>query len=82
MMLRLTILALRMARAGRPLVLAAALAVAAAPTLAASTPGTPGTPGATGAGVVWRSAAADADIEQAFDQARAEAKPVLLYWGA
>jgi thiol-disulfide isomerase/thioredoxin len=32
--------------------------------------------------VAWLSAAADADIERAFAQAKAEAKPVLLYWGA
>ena len=32
--------------------------------------------------MAWRSAAADADIDRAFAQARAEAKPVLLYWGA
>jgi thiol-disulfide isomerase/thioredoxin len=32
--------------------------------------------------VAWLDAAADADIERAFAQARAERKPVLLYWGA
>ena len=32
--------------------------------------------------VAWLSAASDADIERAFAQARAEKKPVLLYWGA
>ena len=32
--------------------------------------------------VAWLSAAADADIDRAFAQARAEDKPVLLYWGA
>jgi thiol-disulfide isomerase/thioredoxin len=32
--------------------------------------------------VAWLAAAADADIERAFAQAKAEAKPVLLYWGA
>jgi thiol-disulfide isomerase/thioredoxin len=37
---------------------------------------------ATGPGVSWQAAAADADIERAFTQARAEKKPVLLYWGA
>lgn len=35
-----------------------------------------------GAGVAWLDAAADADIERAFVQARTEQKPVLLYWGA
>ena len=54
------------------LVLAAALACG--PTAAA--PGLPST------NVAWLPAAADADIERAFAQARAEGKPVLLYWGA
>jgi thiol-disulfide isomerase/thioredoxin len=34
------------------------------------------------ANVAWLPAAADADIERAFAQARTEKKPVLLYWGA
>ena len=34
------------------------------------------------AAVAWQPAAADADIEKAFAQARSEKKPVLLYWGA
>jgi len=36
----------------------------------------------TAASVAWQAAAADADIERAFAQARSEKKPVLLYWGA
>ncbi|MFG6467182.1 thioredoxin family protein [Roseateles sp. BYS87W] len=36
----------------------------------------------TGPGVAWQAAAADADIERHFAQAKAEKKPVLLYWGA
>ncbi len=32
--------------------------------------------------VAWLPAAADADVERAFARARAEGKPVLLYWGA
>jgi thiol-disulfide isomerase/thioredoxin len=32
--------------------------------------------------VAWQVAAADADIERAFGQARAQNKPLLLYWGA
>jgi thioredoxin-like negative regulator of GroEL len=32
--------------------------------------------------VAWLPAAADADIERAFARAKAEGKPVLLYWGA
>jgi thiol-disulfide isomerase/thioredoxin len=30
----------------------------------------------------WQTAASDADITRAFNQARLEKKPVLLYWGA
>ena len=33
-------------------------------------------------GVAWQPAAVDADIDAAFAQAKAERKPVLLYWGA
>jgi thiol-disulfide isomerase/thioredoxin len=33
-------------------------------------------------GVAWKPAAADADVDAVFAQARAEKKPVLLYWGA
>jgi len=36
----------------------------------------------SGPGVSWQAAAADADIDRHFAQARAEKKPVLLYWGA
>src|SRR5881396_3068142 len=32
--------------------------------------------------VAWLSAAGDADIEQAFAQAKSNGKPVLVYWGA
>ncbi len=32
--------------------------------------------------VAWLTAAADADVDHAFAQARAQKKPVLLYWGA
>ena len=43
-------------------------------------------PGARGASrddsVAWLPAAADADVDRAFAQARAESKPLLLYWGA
>lgn len=38
--------------------------------------------GPPSAQVAWQAAAADADIDRAFVQARAENKPVLLYWGA
>ena len=32
--------------------------------------------------VAWISAATDADVDHAFVQARAQSKPLLLYWGA
>ena len=35
-----------------------------------------------GPGMSWQAAAADADIDRYFAQAKAEKKPVLLYWGA
>ncbi len=53
--------------------LALGLAVLAAPASATV---------AGGPQVAWLPAAGDADIERAFGQARAERKPVLLYWGA
>lgn len=56
------------------LTVACALQWAVAPARAA--PGLPST------NVAWQPAAADADIDRAFAQARAEKKPVLLYWGA
>ena len=39
-------------------------------------------PGLPSNNVNWLPAAADADIDQAFARARAQRKPVLLYWGA
>ncbi|MDO8420083.1 MAG: thioredoxin family protein, partial [Rubrivivax sp.] len=42
----------------------------------------PAAPGLPSTNVAWLPAAADADIERAFAQARAEKKPVLLYRGA
>jgi thiol-disulfide isomerase/thioredoxin len=57
----------------RALCLAAALAAGTAPALATKLPST---------NVAWQAAAAPADIDRAFAQARAEKKPVLLYWGA
>jgi thiol-disulfide isomerase/thioredoxin len=52
----------------------ALLHLAAGPVLAKSGP--------PSANVAWQTAAADADIDRAFAQARNERKPVLLYWGA
>lgn len=54
--------------------LALALSLALSPAAQAAAPAT--------AGVSWQAAAADADIERAFAQAKVEKKPVLLYWGA
>jgi len=39
-------------------------------------------PGLPSTNVAWLPAAADADVDRAFAQARAQNKPVLLYWGA
>ena len=39
-------------------------------------------PGLPSTNVAWLPAAADADVDRAFAQARAQSKPVLLYWGA
>lgn len=80
----------RLRRAFRSTCLAAATAAALlavapngwAATAAARPATTPVSPAAHSPGVAWLSAAADADIERAFSQARAEKKPVLLYWGA
>ena len=52
--------------------LAASLACAAA----VAAPALPST------NVAWVAAAADADVDRVFARARAERKPVLLYWGA
>ena len=61
----------------KPALSALALALALiAPAAQAAAPAT------AGSGVAWLPAAADADIERAFAQARSEKKPVLLYWGA
>jgi thioredoxin-related protein len=59
--------------------LAAALALslcglAVAPRAAVAATGT--------SSVAWLEAAADADVERAFAQGKAERKPVLVYWGA
>jgi len=57
------------------LCLFAALAINEVPSWAAA-PSLPST------NVAWIPAAADADIERCFAKAKAEDKPVLLYWGA
>jgi thioredoxin-related protein len=58
----------------RPIVLSLTLAAAVAvPAHAANSPST---------NVAWQAAATDADVDSAFAQAKAQDKPVLLYWGA
>ena len=52
-----------------------ALAAAGMPSRAAA-------PAPPSANVAWIAAAADGDIERCFAQAKAQNKPVLLYWGA
>ena len=56
--------------------LASALAAVTGAPPAWAAPGLPST------NVAWVPAAVDADIDRALAQARAEKKPVLLYWGA
>ena len=34
------------------------------------------------AGIAWHQAATDADVDAAFGEARAQSKPVFVYWGA
>jgi thioredoxin-like negative regulator of GroEL len=63
------------------LVLAATLVLAFAPGQPTARGAQAAVPAAH-AGVAWVPAAADADIERAFAQARGEHKPVLVYWGA
>jgi thioredoxin-related protein len=55
---------------------ALALALAGFGTAARSVDGPPST------NVAWQEATSDADIDKAFASAKAQGKPVLLYWGA
>ena len=57
-------------------------AATAAPTAASTAAATPAPASISGPSVAWLPAANDADIARAFAQARAEKKPLLLYWGA
>ena len=64
-------------------------AVALAVALACSVFGGPALAGASGdagstesAGIAWRMASTDAEVDAAFTEARAAGKPLLLYWGA
>jgi thioredoxin-like negative regulator of GroEL len=67
-----------------PVLLAASLLSAAAwlapsPVLAAPVPGAAAQ---AVTGVAWLPAATDADVDAAFTRARADNRPLLLYWGA
>ncbi len=60
------------APAATPAVTAAPPSVTAAPAVADHADG----------GIAWKQVASDADVDAAFATARAEAKPVFVYWGA
>jgi len=60
---------------------AAATAPVAAPAPAAPPAAAP-TDAHAEAGIAWKNAASDADVDAAFAQARADNKPVFVYWGA
>lgn len=70
--------ALALAACQRPAQPVAAAPAASAPALVVPAP--LGTPAA--AGIAWRPASTDAEVDAAFAQAREASKPVLLYWGA
>ena len=59
-----------------------ALAIALAATLAGLAPAAHAIDGAPSSNVAWQDATSDADIDKAFATAKAQNKPVLLYWGA
>jgi thioredoxin-related protein len=63
-----------------PAAASSAKATATASATAASTPAM--APGHAAGGIAWRRAASDVEVEAAFAQARAENKPVFVYWGA
>ncbi len=69
-----------LAACSKPADVAAPVAVATAPVATAK-----GTAPATDhaeTGIAWKYAASDADVDAAFAQAKAETKPVFVYWGA
>jgi len=66
-----------------PAIRALAVALCLLPAIAgAATPSRGAVAALPSTNVAWIPAAADADIERCFAQAKAEDKPVLLYWGA
>jgi len=58
------------------------LAGAVAASLAGFVAGAHAVDGSASSNVAWQDATGDADIDRAFAQAKAQSKPVLLYWGA
>ena len=56
------------------------------PVVAGAAPSAPAstahTPVAAATGIAWKLAASDADVDAAFTLAKADNKPVFLYWGA
>ena len=62
----------------KPLLATCTLAIS----LLAGAPALQAAPSLPSTNLPWLTAAVDADIDRAFAQARAEKKPVLLYWGA
>ena len=64
---------------GRALAICACLALALA---SAPWPAQAAAPKVPSTNVAWVPAAVDADVDRAFAQARAQGRPVLLYWGA
>ena len=65
----------------RPLRLSA-MAIALAATLAGLGTAAHAADGPPSTNVAWQDATSDADIDKAFTTAKAQNKPVLLYWGA
>ena len=59
-----------------------ALAIAFAATLAGFAAAAHAIDGPPSTNVAWQDATSDADIDKAFASAKAQNKPVLLYWGA
>jgi thioredoxin-like negative regulator of GroEL len=49
---------------------------------AATAAAVPAAKPAAAEGVAWRYASSDADVDAAFERARADGKPVFVYWGA
>jgi thiol-disulfide isomerase/thioredoxin len=70
------------AAVGRALSVARAPAAALLLAAAGVVPGAQAAPALPSTNVAWVAAAVDADIDRAFEQARQQKKPVLLYWGA